>query len=88
MLGVGSVAFFILFAGAAEAGVVAADFGAGAALRGGVCCGGASGLLGGGEVALLVALELALQGVDGGAGRARGNGWWWGLLLRLYVRGL
>ena len=82
------MAFFVFLAGAAEAGVVAADFGSGAALRGGVCCGGASGLFGGGEVALLVALELALQGVDGGAGRARGDGGWWGLLLWLSIDGL
>ena len=75
VLCVGAVALFVFFAGAAEAGVVAADFCAGAAL-GSYGGGGASGLFGGGEVALLVALELALQGVDGGGGGAGGDGWW------------
>ncbi len=73
LLGVGSVALFVFLAGAAEAGIVAADFCAGAAL-GGVGCGGASGLFGGVEVALLVALELSLEGVDGGGGSASGDG--------------
>ena len=44
-------------------------------------------MLGGGEVALLVALEFALEGVDGGGGGAGGDGGGWGLLLRLSVCG-
>jgi hypothetical protein len=66
----GPVAFFVLLAGAAGAGVVAADFIRDAALGGD---GGASGLLGGGEVALLGAGEFAFELVDGRRGRtARG----------------
>ena len=82
------MALFVFFAGTAEAGVVAADLGASAALGGGGGGRGASGLLGGGEVALLVALELALQGVDGGGRSAGGDGGGWRLLLGLSIPGL
>jgi len=67
---VGSVALLVLLAGAAGAGFVAADFVGDAALG---CDGGAAGLLRGGEVALLGALELALEFVDGGLRRATGS---------------
>lgn len=60
---VGSMALFIFFAGSAGAGVVAAYFVGGAALGGYGC---ASGVAGGGQVALFGALELALEFVDGG----------------------
>ncbi len=70
------MAFLVFFTGAAEAGVVAADLSAGAALGGGGCGRRASGLFGCGEIALLVALELALEGVDGGGRSAGGNGGW------------
>jgi hypothetical protein len=47
-LGIGSVAFFVLLAGTAEAGIVAADLISGAALGGGCGADGASGHTGGG----------------------------------------
>ncbi len=65
-----TVALLVLLAAAAGAGVVAAYVVGGAALGGN---GRASGVAGGGEVALLGALELAFELVDGGLGRRHGN---------------
>lgn len=71
--GGGAVAFFIFFAGAAWAGVVAAYFFTSDALRGSGAFSGShcTGLF---QFTFLLALELFLQFVDGGGGRAGVDG--------------
>jgi len=68
-----AVAFFVFFAAAAGAGVVAAYLFACPALGGlaGVSRAGKAGCI---QIALLLAMELLLQRIDGGGGLTRGNG--------------
>src|ERR1035438_8272795 len=68
----GAVAFLVLFAGAAGAGIVAADFVAGAALRWlrGFTRSRAGGHF---QFTLLLAVKLFFESVDGGGGLPDGN---------------
>ena len=70
-----AVAFFVFFAGAAGAWIVASDFISGDALRGGgtLCRVDSARLF---ELATLLALKLFFQFVDGGGGGAVVDGNW------------
>jgi|ERR1700733_14167828 hypothetical protein len=72
--GLGAVALFVFLAGAAWAGIVAADFVAGDAGSAAVGAGVPAGVAGLLQFALLLALELFFQLVDGGGRRTGGDG--------------
>ena len=74
MLCVRAVAFLELLAGAARAWIVAANLFSGDTRGVAVGCGGGSDGASHIELALFLALELALERVDGGRGRAGRDG--------------